>query len=128
MVRLTRVLFERRDNVVWLKVIVVAIAFVGITFAALALYGKRKWDTATDALFAKIEVARKPGNAQRFDSKERGEHERRYDRTRGARVDRWRPARRYFFLRASDEMDRARWCVAARERRDRMVSNLRGVD
>ncbi len=54
----------------WLKAIVVVIAFVGVVFAALALYGKRKWDTATDALFAQMESARSAGSVKRFDPKE----------------------------------------------------------
>jgi hypothetical protein len=55
---------------VWFKAIIVAIAFVGVVFAALALYGKRKWDAATDTLFAQMEGAKRVGDVKRFDPKE----------------------------------------------------------
>jgi hypothetical protein len=54
----------------WTKAIVVAIAAVGVVFAGLALYGKRKWHAATEELFMQMEVARKPLNTTRFDPKE----------------------------------------------------------
>jgi hypothetical protein len=62
--------YFRSEVMAWTKAIVVVIAFIGVLFAALALYGKRKWDATTDALFAQMDNARKPANVKRLDAKE----------------------------------------------------------
>jgi hypothetical protein len=59
-----------RVEMAWFKAIVIVIALAGITFAALAIYGNRKWDAATDMLFAQMERARVSGVVTRFDQKE----------------------------------------------------------
>jgi hypothetical protein len=55
---------------IWLKGIVLFVALVGVTFAGLALYGKRSWDTQTDILFAQLERGRKAPVIRRYDARE----------------------------------------------------------
>jgi hypothetical protein len=54
----------------WIKAIVVVIAFIGVLFAALALYGERKWNAATEALYVQVDSARAVSSVPRFDVKE----------------------------------------------------------
>lgn len=54
----------------WLKLIVGALAVLAILYAVAALYGARHWDAGTRYLRARLEAAREPVRPTRYDARE----------------------------------------------------------